>query len=342
MIDLRSDTVTRPSPEMRAAMSAAEVGDDVYGEDPTVRAVEEEVAGLLGKAAALFVPSGTMGNLIGCLVAIGSANSLSTEVWAHSASHVVGHEQGAVSVLGRAFVHTFGGSTGLPDLSELEQRLTASGDIHRATPRLLCLENTVGDLGGRVLPAIGPVVEFAHRGGIAVHLDGARLWNAAAATGRTPASLAVGADTVSTCFSKGLGAPVGSALCGDVATIDAARRLRKLLGGGMRQAGVIAAGALYALRHNRERLVDDHARARRLAAGIAELPGFAADEPETNIVIARVPGRAAELVEAWRAAGVLAGAMGPDRIRLVVHLEIDDAMIDAALSTIAAQSARRS
>jgi threonine aldolase len=340
VIDLRSDTVTRPSAQMRAAMSAAEVGDDVYGEDPTVRALEEEVAGLLGKPAAVFVPSGTMGNLIGCLVAIGSANTLSTEVWAHSASHVVGHEQGAVSVLGRAFVHTFGGTTGLPDLAPLEQRVAGSGDIHRATPRLLCLENTIGDLGGRVLPPIEPVVEFAHRSGISVHLDGARLWNAAAATGRTPASLAFGADTVSTCFSKGLGAPVGSTMTGDVASIEAGRRLRKLLGGGMRQAGVIAAGALYALRHNRERLVDDHARAKRLAAGIAELPGFTADEPDTNIVIAHVPGRAAELVDAWRSAGLLVGAMGPDQIRLVVHLEIDDAAIDNALVVISGASRR--
>jgi threonine aldolase len=334
VIDLRSDTVTRPSTEMRAAMSAAEVGDDVYGEDPTVAALEEEVAGLLGKPAAVFVPSGTMGNLIGCLVAIGSANTFSTEVWAHSASHVVGHEQGAVSVLGRGFVRTFGGTTGLPDLPDLAQRVADAGDIHRATPRLLCLENTVGDLGGRVLPPIAPVIEFAHRSGISVHLDGARLWNAAAATGRSPAELAAGADTVSTCFSKGLGAPVGSALSGDFASIEAARRLRKLLGGGMRQAGILAAGALYALRHNRERLIDDHARAKRLAAGIAELPGFSADEPDTNIVIAHVPGQAAGLVDAWRSAGLLAGAMGPDRVRLVVHLEIDDAAIDTALSAI--------
>ena len=336
MIDLRSDTVTRPSAGMRAAMAAAEVGDDVYGEDPTVARLEEEVAGLLGKPAAVFVPSGTMGNQIAIMVAIGAGQVVSTEVWAHRASHVAGHEQGGVAILGRGYLRAFDGPTGLPAPADLHRALAGADNIHRATPRLLCLENTIGDLGGRVLPAVAPVVEIARDYGMAVHLDGARLWNAAAATGQAPAALANDADTVSTCFSKGLGAPVGSAVVGDVATIAAARRVRKLLGGGMRQAGILAAGALYALEHNRARLAGDHDRAKRLAAGITDVAGLPADEPDTNIVLVHVPaGTADRLVERWKADGVATGANDADTIRLVVHLEITDADIDNALAIIA-------
>jgi threonine aldolase len=338
MIDLRSDTVTRPSEEMRQAMARAEVGDDVYGEDPTINELEEEVAGLLGKEAAVFVPSGTMGNQLSIMAAIAAGNAMSTEVWAHEASHVAGHEQGGVAILGRGFLRTFGGPSGLPDAVALRRTLAGADNIHRATPRLLCLENTVGDLGGRVLPdgaELAAVIDVARAAGMDIHLDGARLWNAAVASGRTPDELVGFAGTVSTCFSKGLGAPVGSAVSGSAEVIAAVRRGRKLLGGGMRQAGILAAGALYALRHNRERLAEDHDRAKRLAAGINDIPGLAADEPATNMVLARVaPGTAETVVAQWQAAGLATGPLDADTVRLVVHLEISDADIDAALTAI--------
>jgi threonine aldolase len=279
-----------------------------------------------------------MANQLAVMVAIAAGTAVSTEVWAHEASHVAGHEQGGIAILGRGYLRTFGGASGLPDGNALRTALAGGDNIHRATPRVLCLENTIGDLGGRVLPTgpeLAQVVDAARAAGMAIHVDGARLWNAAVASGRTPASLAADADTVSTCFSKGLGAPVGSAVSGDAETIEAVRRGRKLLGGGMRQAGILAAGALYALRHNRDRLAEDHDRAKRLAAGLNELDGLSVDEPDTNIIMARVaPGTAETVVAQWQAAGVAIGPMDADSVRLVVHLDLSDANIDAALTAI--------
>jgi threonine aldolase len=320
MIDLRSDTVTRPTPAMRRAMAEAEVGDDVFGEDPTVRELEEETAAVLGKEAALYVPSGHMANQLGLFVAARSGD----EVWAHENHHLIGDEQGATAVLSRVQPRVF--SDGLAPSDELLEAWMAGarkGDVHRAEPALLWLENT---FTGRVVPLAEQcrVTGFAHRNGMRAHLDGARLWNAAVALDATPAQVAEGFDTVSVCFSKGLGAPVGSALAGDADTVLRARRGRKLLGAGMRQAGIIAAGALHALRHHRERIADDHARAALLAARIDELPGLSASAA-TNMVLVDTPAaRAGEYAEAFAQHGVAALPIGPSRIRIVLHLDITD------------------
>lgn len=329
MIDLRSDTVTRPTAAMRRAMAEAEVGDDVFGDDPTVRLLEEETAELLGKEAALYVPSGTMSNGVAIYVSADSGD----EVWAHERSHVLTHEQGGMSVLARAFPRPFGGPDAYPSQELLTGRMHGVGDVHRARPRLICLENT---FAGRVMPLEEQrrVAAFAHDHGMLLHLDGARLWSAAVAQEISPAAGAAGADTVSVCYSKGLGAPVGSALAGSAETIARARRARKLLGGGMRQVGIIAAGALHALRHHRERLVEDHQRAHRLAEGIAEIPGLSA-QAQTNMVLARTgPGLADRYVEVLAKQGVGCVAMEADLLRFVVHLEIGDNDIATALQRL--------
>ncbi|WP_046468407.1 threonine aldolase family protein [Allosalinactinospora lopnorensis] len=329
MIDLRSDTITRPTPEMRQAMADAEVGDDVFGEDPTVRRLEEEVAALLGKEAALYVPSGHMANQIAVYVSVDSGE----EVWAHELGHVVANEQGGLSVLCRALPRTYSAPEGYPPQELLEHWAAGIDDVHRARPGLVSLENT---FIGRVVPIAAQrrVADFAHTNGMRLHLDGARLWNAAVALGVAPAQVASGTDTVSVCFSKGLGAPVGSAVAGDAGTIRRARRARKLFGGGMRQAGIIAAGALHALHHHIDRLADDHARAERLADGISRVSGLSA-VARTNMVLVTTPeGRAARYAEAFTGHGVGCFPMGPQTIRLVTHLEITDADIDEAVAGI--------
>ncbi|GAB3210296.1 threonine aldolase family protein [Marinactinospora thermotolerans] len=330
MIDLRSDTVTRPTAQMRRAMAEAEVGDDVFGEDPTVRELEEETAALLGKEAALYVPSGHMSNQLALYATVASGE----EVWAHERCHILSNEQGASSILTRALPRVFSDPQGYPDAGLLEEWAVGAEDIHRARPRLICLENT---FGGLAIPLAEQrrVADFAHGHGMRMHLDGARLWNAAVELGASPAEVAEGADTVSVCFSKGLGAPVGSALAGDAETVLRARRARKMLGGGMRQAGIIAAGALYALRHHRERIVEDHARAERLATGLSGLPGLSA-AARTNMVLVETPrGEAARYAAAFTEHGVRCLATGSGRVRLVVHLEIDDAAITEAVERIA-------
>ncbi|CAL9548654.1 L-allo-threonine aldolase [Nocardiopsis dassonvillei] len=333
MIDLRSDTVTRPTPAMRRAMAEAEVGDDVFGEDPTVRALEEETAALLGKEAALYVPSGHMANQLGLYVSVRSGD----EVWAHEHHHLVGDEQGATAVLARALPRLY--SDGLaPSDALLEEWIAGRGDVHRAEPALVWLENT---FTGRVVPLAEQrrVTGFAHRHGLRAHLDGARLWNAAAALGVSPAEVAEGFDSVSVCFSKGLGAPVGSALAGDAAAVARARRARKLLGAGMRQAGVIAAGALHALRHHRERVAEDHARAALLAERVARVPGLQA-RAQTNMVLVETPqGRAAAYREAFARHGVRTLDIGARTIRMVVHLEITDRDVDEAATAVAKAAA---
>lgn len=332
MIDLRSDTLTRPTPAMRRAMADAEVGDDVWGEDPTVRELEEETAGLLGKEAALYVPSGHMANQLGLYVSVRSGE----EVWAHEHHHLIGNEQGATVVLARAFPRLY--SEGIFPTDELlESWIAGRDDVHRAEPALVWLENT---FTGQVVPLAEQrrVTGFAHRHGLRAHLDGARLWNASTALKATPAEVAEGFDTVSVCFSKGLGAPVGSALAGDADSMSRARRGRKLLGGGMRQAGVIAAGALYALRHHRERMVEDHERAAELARMINELSGLTASA-RTNMLLVQAPGgQGARYAEAFARHGVAGVGIG-DAVRLVVHLEITDRDIDEAARGVAKAAA---
>ncbi|MBR8740749.1 low specificity L-threonine aldolase [Nocardiopsis sp. MG754419] len=328
MIDLRSDTFTRPTKEMRRAMADAEVGDDVWGEDPTVRELEEETAALLGKESALYVTSGHMANQLGLWVSSRSGE----EVWAHENHHLIGDEQGAAVVLSRVLPRLYSGDP-FPPAELLERWIAGLGNVHRADPALLWLENT---FSGRVVPLDEQrrVTDFAHAHGLKAHLDGARLWNAAVHLGVEPAGVAEGFDTVSVCFSKGLGAPVGSAVAGDADTIRRARRGRKLLGGGMRQAGVIAAGALYALRHHRARLAEDHARATRLAARVDALPGLNA-VARTNMVLVTTPeGEADRYLEAFAAQGVRALG-GGDRIRMVMSLEITDGDVEEAATALA-------
>jgi threonine aldolase len=335
MIDLRSDTVTRPSPAMRGAMAEAEVGDDVYGEDPTVRRLELETSALLGKEDGLFVTSGTQGNQCALLALTQSGD----EVWAHESAHVVDGEQGGIAVLGRCQVRTFRGAGGLLDPAELRLWLRDPRDFHYVRPRVVCLENTVAITGGVPLPAgyQEAIASFAHAHGLTVHLDGARLWDAMAATGADAAMLATGADTVSVCFSKSLGAPVGSLVAGSAELVERARRARKLLGGGMRQAGIVAAGAVYALSHNLTRLPEVQARARRLAEAIGSLQRIRCDPEEvaTSMVLGwTAPGGAEALAAELTAAGVGCLPFGDDVIRMVLHLDISDEDVERAASII--------
>lgn len=335
-VDLRSDTVTRPTPAMRRAMAEAEVGDDVFGDDPTVRLLEEETAALLGKEAGLFVPSGTMGNQVAVAVHTGRGD----EAICESSSHIFLYEGGGPALLSGVQLHPLAGERGLITLEQLRGAVRAT-DVHFPVSRLLCLENTHNRAGGRVVPlaALQSLTAEAARCGLRTHLDGARIWNAAAASGIPEALWASSFDSVQVCFSKGLGAPVGSCVAGPRVWVETARHYRKRFGGGMRQAGIIAAGALHALRHHRGRLPEDHARAQRLAVALAGLPGFVVDpaETETNIVVARLaPGAAGpeRWVEALRARGVAVVPFGPAALRMVTHLDIDEAALEIAVHAV--------
>jgi threonine aldolase len=336
-VDLRSDTVTRPTRAMRAAMAEAEVGDDVYGEDPTVRALEEAMAARLGTEASLFVPSGTMGNQI----AVHLHATPGSDVLVEAGSHVHRYELGAMAAWTGATARAIPSEDGLLAPEAVEAAI-APPVYYLAPARLLVLENTHNHAGGVVLPQERKrsLLEVARRHGLAVHLDGARVFNAAAALGLPAAELAAGFDTVMSCLSKGLGAPVGSVLCGRREAIAQARVVRKRLGGGMRQAGILAAAGLHALEHHVGRLAEDHARARRLAEALAELPGFRVDPARvaTNIVIAAVEpaGRVGEVIDGLASRGVLAGAMGAGRIRFVTHLDVDDAGLERAIAALRA------
>lgn len=321
--DLRSDTVTRPTAAMRAAMAAAEVGDDVYGEDPTVRALEERVAELFGKEAALFVPSGTMGNQICLLVHTRPGD----EVIIGEGSHCSFYESGAASAwAGVQFA--VAGRGGVFAADDLLDALKPSAD-HFPQSRLVVLENTHNRAGGRVFPQarVLEIAQAARSHGLALHLDGARIWNAAVASGLSLPELAAPFDTLNVCFSKGLGAPVGSAVVGTRAHIVAAHRFRKMLGGGMRQAGILAAGALYALEHHRARLADDHRSARRLAEALQGAAGIRVqlDGVETNIVQLETTAiDAAELLQRAKAQGVLMNATSRRTLRAVTHLDVSE------------------
>ncbi|MET0342053.1 MAG: GntG family PLP-dependent aldolase [Polyangiales bacterium] len=331
-VDLRSDTVTRPTPAMRRAMADADVGDDVYGEDPTAQRLEEETAALLGKEAALFVPTGTMANQIALMLHCRPGDA----VVVGAAAHCMAFESGAGAALA-GVQFDVASERGLYDASELERALAKSGDLFPRT-RLVALENTHNRDGGAVWPSAQAheVAALAHARGLPVHLDGARIWNAAIATGETPAALASYADTVSVCFSKGLGAPVGSAFAGSHAHVREARRFRKMLGGGMRQVGVLCAAARHALAHHRSRLAEDHALAAQLARSLSRLPGLVVHSPETNIVLVDLRTHAApELVSRLREAGVLLNAVSPTRLRAVTHRDLSTADIDAASGVMA-------
>ena len=335
MIDLRSDTVTRPTPAMREIMARAEVGDDVFGEDPSVRALEEEVAALVGKEAALFVTSGTMANQL----AIALQTRPGDEVIVGEGAHVVFYESGAGAALS-GVQFTIAGAGGLFVAEEMEERIQA-GPYWSPRTSLVCIENTHNRAGGRIFPqqAAERVAERARSRGLAVHLDGARIWNAAAATGLSPLHLASPFDTVSVCFSKGLGAPVGSALCAPREMVERARRLRKMWGGGMRQSGILAAGALHALRNHRQRLGDDHAAATAFAERAARIDGARVDlaRVETNIVNvdldAPLTGDAVAL--AAKGVGLLVNASGPRRIRVVTHLDAPRTDVERAAELLA-------
>ena len=320
MIDLRSDTVTRPTPAMLAAMAAAQLGDDVFGDDPTVNALQERIAALLGKEAALFVPTGTQSNLCALMAHCQRGD----EYIVGQMAHTYRWEGGGAAVLGsiqpQPLPNQADGSILLADI----EAAIKPDDAHFARSRLLTLENT---FGGQVLPLdyIKAATALARRRGLATHLDGARLFNAAVASAG-PAKDAVleiakHFDSVSVCFSKGLGAPVGSALVGSRELISRAHRIRKMLGGGMRQAGVLAAAALHALDHHVDRLADDHANARALAEGLQGLSGVTVQPPQTNILFVDLaPEKATGVVDRLRAAGVL--CTGLYRLRFVTHLDV--------------------
>lgn len=330
MIDLRSDTVTRPTPAMREVMARAEVGDDVFGEDPSVRALEEEVAGLTGKEAALFVTSGTMGNQL----AIALHTRPGDEVIVGEGAHVVFYESGAGAALS-GVQFAIAGAGGLFDADAMEERIQAAAYWSPRTS-LVCVENTHNRAGGRIFPQRDAVAvaDRARARGLAVHLDGARLWNACAATGLSAKELVAPFDTTSVCFSKGLGAPVGSALCGPRALIERARRLRKMWGGGMRQSGILASAALHALRNHRDRLGDDHAAAKAFAERMTRVPGASVDlaRVETNIVNVDLdaPLTGDGVSAAARELGLLVNASGPRRIRVVTHLDVKRAEVERA------------
>ncbi len=335
-IDLRSDTVTRPTPEMRRAMYEAEVGDDVFGDDPTVNRLQERVAELLGKERALYVPSGTMANQI----AIKIHTQPGDEVFCEAGGHIFNYESGAPGFISGVQVHPIAGERGVFTSRQIEERLRPA-DHHFPPGKLVVIENTHNRSGGMVWPLreFRAVCETAKENGMAVQLDGARLWNAVVASGTSEAGWAKSVDTVSVCFSKGLGAPVGSCIVGPNELIEEAHRFRKRLGGGMRQIGIIAAGALYAIENHRERLVEDHRRAKTLAKGLVEINGFTidVDHLDTNIIILDMEERGLEgehFAKAVAEKGMFVTLAGKFRVRLVTHLDIDDSAIMYALNIV--------
>jgi threonine aldolase len=338
MIDLRSDTVTKPTDEMRKAMARAEVGDDVYGEDPTVNRLQDTAANMLGKRFALFVPSGTMANQL----AIRSHTQPGQEVIVESKSHVVRYEQGAAGALAGVQLHWVTGERGIMTAEQVEAAIRPN-DAHSITTALICIENTHNAGGGTIYPlsTIEKIRALAVRHGIPMHLDGARLFNAVAATTLPPTVYAQHFETVSLCLSKGLGAPVGSLLISnDQRLMDRARRFRRMYGGAMRQAGILAAAGIYALDRHVARLKTDHDHAKKLARLLQQIPGIqiTPQHVETNILIFdiidehRAP---AELVAALKEHGVLINAVGGQSYRAVTHLQITDKQIDEAAAAFA-------
>jgi threonine aldolase len=330
VIDLRSDTVTRPTPAMREAMARAPVGDDVYGEDPTVRELQQRACGLTGKQAALFMASGTMANQ----VAVRAHTEPGDALLAAHDSHVVLFEGGGFAALS-GVQPVLVGSEGAFTAEDLRAALRPV-DSHFAPLRLVCLENTHNRAGGRIFPreAVQPIADLARELGLSLHLDGARIFNASVASAVPVSELARPFDSVAFCLSKGLGAPVGSLLCGSERFIARAHRFRKMFGGGMRQAGILAAAGLHALDHHVKDLADDHARARRLAEGLRGAPGVrSVRAPQTNIVMFEVPSAASTVTRA-RERGVLLGAVAPTWVRAVTHRDVDTPGIERALAVL--------
>ena len=331
MIDLRSDTVTKPSESMRAAAADAEVGDDVYGEDATVNELEDRFAAVVGTEAALFVPSGTMGNQIAARV----HTERGQEALVERQSHVYKWELAGLAQHAELQARTVdGGPRGVVTPEDVAEGYVAA-DGHRPGTGLVCLENTHNSRGGTAIAPdrIDAACEAAGDRNVAVHLDGARLFNAATALDVPAARLTREVDSVMACLSKGLGAPVGSMLAGDEAFVDAARRVRKLFGGGMRQAGIVAAPGLRAL-ENRERLSTDHDNAERLAAGLDEVEGLRARDPETNIVLVETDDPAEAFLERCEAAGVLGVPFGENVVRFCTHLDVDREDVETAIERI--------
>jgi threonine aldolase len=341
-LDFRSDTVTRPGPAMRAAMAQAEVGDDVFGEDPTVNRLQDRIAEILGKEAAVFVPSGTMSNLIGVRVHCRPGDEMICE----ASCHVYHFEQGGYAQINGIAVRPIAGQHGVLRLEQI-QAVMHPDNVHYPRSRLLCLENTHNRGGGRIQPyeTVEAICGWARQQGLRTHLDGARLFNAVVATGIEARRWAQHFDTVNVCFSKGLGAPVGSALAGPRDLIREALRHRKVLGGGMRQAGVLAAAALYALDHHIDRLADDHANAQRLAEGIRQIDCLRLDPDviDTNLLVFHVDpawGTAAEFAAGLKEHGLLMLPTGPATLRAVTHLDVNRADVERAIE-ILKQVARR-
>ncbi|MBB4051800.1 threonine aldolase [Devosia subaequoris] len=327
--DFRSDTVTKPSAGMRAAMASAEVGDDVFGDDPTVNRLEQRMAGMLGKDAALLVPSGTMSNLLALMSHCGRGD----EFIAGQDAHCYKYEAGGAAVLGsiqpQPIAHQADGTMALSDI----EAAIKGGDVHFATTRLIALENT---FGGRVLPVdyMMAVAGIAERHGLGLHLDGARAFNACMALGVDIGDFVASFDTVSICLSKGLGAPVGSVLVGRQDLIDTARRHRKMLGGGLRQSGILAAAGLYALEHNVARLAEDHRRAKALAEGLARHEALRVTQPHTNIVWVDMDEAVEERLTSFlEQQGVgISGRYGKQR--WVTHLDVTDGDVEQALGLV--------
>ena len=334
IVDLRSDTLTVPDEGMRVAMARAEVGDDVWGEDPTVHRLEEEMARRLGKEAAVFVPSGTMGNL----TCVAAQTRPGDEVIADAQAHVVVYEVGGTAIVAGIQLRVLDSVDGVPD-EDAVAAAVRTADIHQPVSTLLCIENTHNRRGGGAVDPerVRAAARTAHRLGLRVHCDGARLFNAAVALGVPPDQLVDECDTVTVCISKGLGAPVGSVVSGDVPTIETVRRWRKRLGGGMRQAGVIAAAGLYALEHNIDRLADDHAHAAIIAHAVTEVSGATLREPPvpTNIVMFDTIAPAEAVVARLRKENVLVSSMGPHTVRCVTHLNVDAAGAHRAAAALA-------
>lgn len=335
MIDLRSDTVTKPTEEMRKAAYMAEVGDDVYGEDPSVNILEETAAEMLGKEAALFVTSGTQGNQIAVLTHCRPGN----EILLEAESHIFYYESGAVAALAGVQTRTISGNRGEMDPEEIINAIRGD-DQHFPETGLICLENTHNRAGGAVISGANmkDIYEAAQQYKVPVHVDGARLFNAAAAVQQPITYFTQYCDTVQICLSKGLGAPVGSIIAGSKDFIQSARKWRKRLGGGLRQAGIIAAPGLIALTQMRERLVEDHINARKLAEGLQSIPGLEiVNRVDTNIVVADVKGmniKSDEFVALLGKEGVLAGSFGPSLVRFVTHFDVSATDIDNSLSII--------
>lgn len=326
-IDLRSDTVTKPTAQMRAVMAKADVGDDVYGEDPTVRSLEYRLAELAGHEAGLFVPSGTMGNQI----AIYTHTQRGDEVILDRNAHLFFYEVGGMAALSGVQARTYEGQPLLPSRSSLKEFIRVE-DLHFPTTRLLALENTLNRAGGRILPQseVDDLIAWAQENGVKTHLDGARVFNAAVAQSKPLSDLTKGFSSVMICLSKGLAAPVGSLLLGDQVFIKKARKTRKLFGGGMRQAGILAAAGLYALEHHVERLAEDHAHARLLAEAACVDPALV----DTNMVMLQVKD-AAMTVQWLKHEGILVNSMGPELVRLVTHLDVTEQDANVAAGILA-------